>query len=1021
MVLLGLCLPVDAKKWDGVNIKIVMSDWAKLAIEKFALRFYDKTGLNVTLVADNSVSLVPMMKSESERGFGHDGYMVLANTMKEAAHYGYLVDMTDRVRADDNLAWDDYLKFYRDYNSAYNKRTWGMPADGGLLGVFSRADLFPRGQEPQTIDELVEMVEFYDGKDINGDGIPDRGWCECIGPTDDILTVLVNGENTMQFIVTYMQSKGSEQGYFFDPVTMEPNVQAEGFRRGFSQAVRVWRSGTREPENHCNLFPNGETAITHPRWRWAAGSCVVVNWLGGVMQDRYFNNTWIGSRKEKVHMFPFPGSTSVDVDGKLTECASDPSVCPYATKGRNGEKINVTPYAALNGGYTMVIGNHSQHIDATFDFMAFVNGPEQSKELVISETTDAFEPFRQTHMVHAEWEKLFGTWITDEFLATTKITNVGDKNIAPDIQLPDGAFYAVDVGIALGEAVSNGKTVDESLLMLRDMWWSRIEKHGFEQMRDLYRATIGLPPYSQVVTTVSQGSSLETWHYIVIAVGCVLVVVAIVVLLYKYQMSQRAYRLQFSDNIVAARCAKAIASMQLDQVAYLTELKTPNAIQASFIEIVDHLTQYKAYMPQSLFVRHSSTYEQDGVEQPTVAPPGLDIETATIVFTDIRASTSIWENTPEGMRAGLQIHNAVMRDVMRMCGGYEVKTIGDAFMIAFASTFDGVAFGLRVQERLFEADWPASLLEDAPICSRQGSLWGGLTVRIGVNTGPVTVEQNTLTGRTDYLGHTVNVASRLESTCTPGAVAVPSDLWTSVSESCSVVAGVPEAVHLKGVSGNTLVCCVWPVSLGGRRETPLCESSSPTAKRTMTMSTCASSVSSTNNLSVSTRQTSGTLGVAQLAVGDVGQNIAFHQMSSRLTTLTTALEQSGGSLVTLLGNCVCVGWNVSRSAPAHMENAIRFVQRMSVKSALNGAGLASGLVQHGDVGARSQRFVTVMGDVVHRSWALCIEAVRYGVVCLYEPPEGTTLPSALEDVLVQHKGCYRVLEARDNMEHNNAF
>ena len=47
---------------------------------------------------------------------------------------------------------------------------------------------------------------------------------------------------------------------------------------------------------------------------------------------------------------------------------------------------------------------------------------------------------------------------------------------------------------------------------------------------------------------------------------------------------------------------------------------------------------------------------------------------------------------------------------------------------------------------------------------------------------------------------------------------------------------------------------------------------------------------------------------------------------------------------------------------------------MSVKSALNGSGLASGFVQQGDVGARSQRFVTVIGDVVRRSWALCEEA-----------------------------------------------
>ena len=465
--------------------------------------------------------------------------------------------------------------------------------------------------------------------------------------------------------------------------------------------------------------------------------------------------------------------------------------------------------------------------------------------------------------------------------------------------------------------------------------------------------------------------------------------------------------------------AALLAGYDVEQVAELLkahEGDLPEGMTAALRNLEENLRKYRPYLPAALF-----EVNEDGVQQPTVAPPGLDSETATIVFTDIRASTLIWEIAPEGMRAGLQIHNAVMREVMRMCGGYEVKTIGDAFMIAFASTCDGVAFGLRVQERLLEADWPASLLEDAPICSRQGSLWGGLTVRIGVNTGPVTVEQNTLTGRTDYFGHTVNVASRLESTCTPGGVAVPSDLWTSVSESCSAVAGVPEAVHLKGVSGSTLVYCVWSLTLRGRREIPLSEYSSPRTNQTASLSICGSSASSTTNIAISTRQTSGTVGVAQLAVGDVGHHTAFHQMSSRLTILTTALEQSGGSLVTLLGNCVCVGWNVSRSAPAHMENAIRFVQRMSTKAALNGAGLASGPVQHGDVGARSQRFVTVMGDAVRRSWALCEEAVRDGVVCLYEPPEGTTLPSALEAVLVQHKGCYRVLEAQDNREHSNVF
>ena len=62
------------------------------------------------------------------------------------------------------------------------------------------------------------------------------------------------------------------------------------------------------------------------------------------------------------------------------------------------------------------------------------------------------------------------------------------------------------------------------------------------------------------------------------------------------------------------------------------------------------------------------------------------------------------------------------------------------------------------------------LLEDAPIYSRQGlSLWGGLTVRIGVNTGPVTGAEHT-----DGTGRLiVNVASRLKSMCTPLARRVP--------------------------------------------------------------------------------------------------------------------------------------------------------------------------------------------------------------------------------------------------------
>ena len=467
--------------------------------------------------------------------------------------------------------------------------------------------------------------------------------------------------------------------------------------------------------------------------------------------------------------------------------------------------------------------------------------------------------------------------------------------------------------------------------------------------------------------------------------------------------------------------ASLLAKYDVEGVARMLaarDSELPEEMYETLQTMEKNLRRYKPYLPAALFegMEEQERRQSCDPEHVSVAPPGVETETATIVFTDIRASTWIWEHVPEGMHVGLKIHNAVIRDVMRMFGGYEVKTIGDAFMVAFESTQDGVNFGLRVHELLRAAVWPDSLLEDAPICAEQGPLWGGLTVRIGVNTGPVTMEPSVLTGRTDYFGHTVNVAARLESTCNPGAVAVPSDLYTSECRSCSAVVGDAEALDLKGVSGITFVCCVWPLSLGGRRQTPLEE----VVEASLSLRSNSSSVlghTMSGNGNSPTLPFEATVGTVHLAVGDECDPSALHNLSQALTTLTVALDQNGGTLVTLLGSRVCVGWNLTRPAPAHMENAVRFAQRL-LGTAVLSAGLVTGSVQHGDVGARKQRFVTVMGQTVYRSWALC-DTAREGRQCLYEPPLGTVLPAALKLSLQAEgkvpDGLYQVLPTRSRL------
>ena len=448
--------------------------------------------------------------------------------------------------------------------------------------------------------------------------------------------------------------------------------------------------------------------------------------------------------------------------------------------------------------------------------------------------------------------------------------------------------------------------------------------------------------------------------------------------------------------------ASLLAKYDVEGVARMLKMREaelPEQMYETLQTMERNLRMYRPYLPAALF----DEMEDEG-SRVSFGPPGVESETATIVFTDIRSSTTIWEHAPEGMRAGLKIHNAVMREVMQAFGGYEVKTIGDAFMIAFASTQDGVNFGLRVHERLREAVWPDSLLEDAPICTEQGSLWGGLTVRIGVNTGPVTVEQNALTGRTDYFGHTVNVAARVESTCKPGAVAVPSDLWEACCMCCDAAVGGVESLELKGVSEPVDMRCLWPLSLAGRKYTPLEAGLLPTGDTVMDFT----GQTLCETLAQARYSAAATIGVVQVSVNSPDHGSALHDMNIGIAALTVALDQSGGALVSLLGSRVCVGWNLTRATQAHAENAVRFVQRLHDGTSVAGAGLASGPVEHGDVGTRTQRFMTVMGPSVHRSWTLCEEAVDEGKVCLYEPPQGTALPASLAGVLhpSRHPGVY---------------
>ncbi len=168
---------------------------------------------------------------------------------------------------------------------------------------------------------------------------------------------------------------------------------------------------------------------------------------------------------------------------------------------------------------------------------------------------------------------------------------------------------------------------------------------------------------------------------------------------------------------------------------------------------------------------------EDGVGDRTLLRLQQEVEPPTgmvaLVFTDIKNSTSLWETNP-GMQTAMRMHNSLLRRQLRIIGGYEVKTEGDAFMVSFPTIMSAVLWCVTCQMQLLVEDWPTEILdcEDGrEITDSKGLvIQRGLSVRMGLHWGAPVWEKDPITGRMDYFGPMVNKSSRVSASADGGQI-----------------------------------------------------------------------------------------------------------------------------------------------------------------------------------------------------------------------------------------------------------
>jgi len=177
---------------------------------------------------------------------------------------------------------------------------------------------------------------------------------------------------------------------------------------------------------------------------------------------------------------------------------------------------------------------------------------------------------------------------------------------------------------------------------------------------------------------------------------------------------------------------------------------------------------------------------------------GLGIRQVTLLFTDLKGSTAMYERLGDlNAYALVREHFALLGATVQQHSGAIVKTIGDAVMAVFSRPTDAVSAALDMLGEI----------------ERYNSEHGdpSIILKIGAHCGPsiaVTLNENL-----DYFGQTVNVAARVQSLADAGEICISEALYSApgVSQILTGLKIVEFDAPLRGVEGNA---CVYRV-VGG--------------------------------------------------------------------------------------------------------------------------------------------------------------------------------------------------------------
>src|SRR5438552_2266566 len=371
-------LPAAAGQFDGVTINVVTFTGPQIAepLQRRAPDFQKLTGAKVNVITVPFSDFYNKLLTDFATGTNsYDAAVFAPQWMVDFIEPGYLEDITDKVKSDAALKWNDIGAFFRDFSATYNGKVYTIPLDGDFHMVYYRTDILEKDgvKPPATWDDYLTIAAKYNGQDLNGDGQPDYGSCiakKQVARSDWWLISLAAG---------LLQSQGTSQGAFFDTTNMNPLF---GKNEAMTLALQTYaKTATFGPPDELNMDVGGSRGL------FTTGRCALTMDWGdiGTLAPGTF-------AQDKTGATITPGWKQVldRASGKLVPC--DGTTCPNAVDG-----VNYAPFGSF-GGWSGAINaaSPSAQQDAAYDFLSYMSAPAQSDvDVTLGKT--GFNPYRTSH------------------------------------------------------------------------------------------------------------------------------------------------------------------------------------------------------------------------------------------------------------------------------------------------------------------------------------------------------------------------------------------------------------------------------------------------------------------------------------------------------------------------------------------------------------------------------------------------------------------------------------------------